>query len=223
MKLKHLFLTLLVFVFIFANSVIGQDSNKELEDIQQFKDKLASKVAELQKKEDKAQAGFLLEIKSKSLKIETSDKEELLVELDELLTKYYSVSTSTLNEITKEKLEIGDYIIVTGPLNGKVISANNIYLDENFTSGSGIVNDTGQGDFSLSIVTLENETITIDIESSSKRKILNIKTLELEDVGFSKIKSGDVVHFFYKKLNNKEEKRYSATKILVIPQEYFSK
>lgn len=223
MELKHLFFSFLFFVFIFTNSVIGQDSNKELEEIQDFKDKLASKVAELQKKEEKALSGFLLDIKEKSLKVETPDLEEYSVELDDLLTKYYSVTTSGLNEISKDSLEVDDYLIITGPINGKVISANNIYIDENFTSGSGIVSDTGQGDFSLTIVTLENETISIDVESSTKRKILNIKTLELEDVGFSKIKSGDVVHFFYKKLSNKDEKKYSATKILVIPQEYFSK
>lgn len=223
MKLKYILIYIFIFIFISSGIVIGQSANSELEEIQNFKEKLASKVAELQKKEDKALSGFLILKKDKSLTIETTDKEQFSVELDDLLTKYFQVNVSVLKEITLDNFEVDDYIIITGPISGKVITANNVYKDENFTSGSGIVSDTGQGDFALKVVTLENETLTIDIETATKRKILNIKTLKLEDVGFSKIKTGDVLHFFYKKISNKDEKKYSATKILVIPQEYFSK
>lgn len=223
MKLKYILIYIFVFIFISSGIVIGQSTNSELEEIQNFKEKLASKVAELQKKEDKALSGFLILKKDKSLTIETTDNEQFSVELDDLLTKYFQVNASVLKEITLDNFEVDDYIIITGPISGKVITANNIYKDENFTSSSGVVSDTGQGDFALKVVTLENETLTIDIETATKRKILNIKTLKLEDVGFSKIKTGDVLHFFYKKISNKDEKKYSATKILVIPQEYFSK
>jgi len=223
MKLKYHFAILFAIIFVFSGLVFGQGTNSELEEIQNFKEKLASKVAELQKKEDKALSGFLMLKKDKTLTIETTDNEQFSVELDDLLTKFFQVNVSVLKEITLDNFEVNDYIIITGPISGKVITANNVYKDENFTSGSGIVSDTGQGDFALQVVTLENETLTIDIETATKRKILNIKTLKLEDVGFSKIKTGDVLHFFYKKISNKDEKKYSATKILVIPQEYFSK
>ena len=223
MKLKYHFTILFAIIFVFSGIVFGQGTNSELEEIQNFKEKLASKVAELQKKEDKALSGFLMLKKDKTLTIETTDNEQFSVELDDLLTKYFQVNVTALKEITLDDFEVDDYIIITGPISGKVITANNVYKDENFTSASGIVSDTGQGDFALQVVTLENETLTIDIETATKRKILNIKTLKLEDVGFSKIKTGDVLHFFYKKISNKDEKKYSATKILVIPQEYFSK
>ncbi|MDP3974617.1 MAG: hypothetical protein Q8P65_01360 [bacterium] len=223
MKLKYILIYIFAFIFISSGIVIGQSTNSEFEEIQNFKEKLASKVAELQKKEDKALSGFLILKKDKSLTIETTDNEQFSVELDDLLTKYFQVNASVLKEITLDDFEVDDYIIITGPISGKVITANNVYKDENYTSASGIVSDTGQGDFALQVVTLENETLTIDIETATKRKILNIKTLKLEDVGFSKIKTGDVLHFFYKKISNEDEKKYSATKILVIPQEYFSK
>lgn len=223
MKLKYILIIIFAFIFIFSGIVIGQDTNTQLEEIQNFKEKLASKVAELQKKEDKAISGFLIQKKDKVLTIETTDNEQFSVELDDLLTKYFQVNVSVLKEIELDDFEVGDYLIITGPISGKVITANNVYKDENFTAGSGIVSDTGQGDFALKVVTLENETLTLNVETATKRKILNIKTLDLEDVGFSKIKTGDVIHFFYKKVSNKDEKKYSATKILVIPQEYFSK
>lgn len=223
MKLRSILLITLSFIFIFSRIVSGQDTNSELEEIQNFKEKLASKVAELQKKEDKALSGFLMQKKDKSLVVETTENEQFSVELDDLLTKYFQVNVSALKEITLDDFEVSDYIIITGPINGKVITANNIYKDENFTSGSGIVSDAGQGDLALKVITLENESLTIDIESATKSKILNIKTLELENLGFSKIKTGDVIHFFYKKVSNEDKKSYSATKILIIPQEYFSK
>lgn len=223
MKFKYILIIIFSYIFIFTSVVIGQDTNSQLEEIQNFKEKLASKVAELQKKEDKAISGFLIQKKDKSFTIETTDNEQFSVELDDLLTKFFQVNVSVIKEIELNDFELDDYIIITGPISDKVITANNVYKDENFTSGSGIVSDISQGDFELKVVTLESEVLTLGVETSTKRKILNIKTLDLEDVGFSKIKTGDVIHFFYKKINNKDEKKYSAIKILVIPQEYFSK
>ncbi|MDO9027431.1 MAG: hypothetical protein Q7U68_01010, partial [Candidatus Roizmanbacteria bacterium] len=64
----------------------------------------------------------------------------------------------------------------------------------------------------------------------TKQFIVNIKTLEIERVGFSKIKEGDTVHFVVKKTGNPLRQladggnnNYSAIKILIIPQEYFIK
>jgi hypothetical protein len=46
----------------------------------------------------------------------------------------------------------------------------------------------------------------------------------MEKSGFSKIKEGDTVHFVVKKTGEEKElNRYSAQKILVIPQEFFIK
>lgn len=224
MKIKYLLLQLFLFVFILSGTVMGQDANQELKDIQDFKEKLASKVAELQKKDEKALSGFVSNIKDKTFNIQTIDNEQYVVELDELLTKYYLISGNITSEITKEDVEENNYVIITGPINGKTITANDIYIDTHFASGSGIVSQIDQTNFSMDIVTVENETYTIDVESTTKREILNIKTYELDDIGFSKIKSGDVLHFVYKKTNEENVKnRYSASKILVLPQEYFSK
>ncbi|MFH1827441.1 MAG: hypothetical protein ABH812_03370 [bacterium] len=224
MKLRYLLLQLFLLVFILTGTVMGQDANQELKDIQDFKEKLASKVAELQKKDEKALSGFVSNIKDKTFNIQTTDNEQYVVELDELLTKYYSISGNFTTEITKEDVEENDYVIITGPINGKTITANDIYIDIRFASGSGIVSQIDQTNFSIDVVTVENETYTIDVESTTKREILNIKTYELDNIGFSKIKSGDVLHFVYKKTNEENAKnRYSASKILVLPQEYFSK
>lgn len=223
MKIKIFVLTLFLLIFITASAVIGQDSTGELEEIQEFKDKLASKVAELQQNEDKAIAGFASDINESSLKIITSNNEKYSVELDDLLTKYFSIGNS-ITEKSKEDISEDDYLIVTGPVNGDIISANGIYIDTQYVSGSGIVSQTDQNNLALTIITLENDTFTIDVETSTKKQIINIKELKLDNVGFSTIKAGDVVHFIYKKSNEENKNnRYSADKILVVPQEYFSK
>src|SRR3989344_757018 len=200
MKIKIFVLTLFLLIFITASAVIGQDSTGELEEIQEFKDKLASKVAELQQNEDKAIAGFASDINESSLKIITSNNEKYSVELDDLLTKYFSIGNS-ITEKSKEDISEDDYLIVTGPVNGDIISANGIYIDTQYVSGSGIVSQTDQNNLALTIITLENDTFTIDIETSTKRQIINIKELKLDNVGFSTIKAGDVVHFIYKEFN----------------------
>jgi hypothetical protein len=146
------------------------------------------------------------------------------VELDDLLTKYFSVSGSSILEESKEDVLEDDYLIITGPINGKIISANSIYKDVQYVSGSGIVSQANQSSQTLTIITLENATYEIEIETSTEKQILNITSLETESVSFATIKEGDVVHFIYQNTEEENENnRYSASKILVVPQEYFSK
>ena len=224
MKIKYFVLSLFSLVFIIGNTVIGQESTGELEEIQEFKEKLASKVAELQQNEEKALAGFVSEINENSLKITTNNAEEYSVDLDDLLTKYFSISGNSINDLNREDISVGNYLIITGPVDGKIISANNIYIDSQFVSGSGIVSQVNQGSSLLTVITLENNTLEIKVETSTERQILDIESLELEPVNFTTIKTGDVVHFIYQKTNEENTNdRYSASKILVIPQEYFSK
>src|SRR3990167_9432870 len=71
---------------------------------------------------------------------------------------------------------------------------------------------------------LEKETLTLDVEDSTKRFLIDVKTFEAETIGFAKIKEGDTIHYVVKRTGTEREKnRYYATKILIIPQEYFQK
>ncbi|MEX1052449.1 MAG: hypothetical protein WEC80_01215 [Patescibacteria group bacterium] len=224
MKIKYFLLSLMTLAFVIGGTVIGQESTGELEEIQEFKEKLASKVAELQQDEEKALAGFASDINETSLKITTHNGEVYDVELDDLLTKYFLISGNSLDELSSEDISDDDYLIITGPVDGKIISANNIYTDIRFVSGSGIVSQVNQGNSLLTVITLENNTLEIEVETSTERQILDIESLEFDTVNFSTIKTGDVVHFIYQEANEENANdRYSASKILVIPQEYFSK
>ena len=218
MRTKFFIVAIIILLF-FTPFTFAQDNS----DIEQFKDKLASKVAELQKKDEKAISGFITEIKEKEIRFKTKENEIYTGEIDDVLTKFYSLKSGIKKEITIEDLSKDDNIIVTGPINGKIITANNIYLDTSYLSDSGVVSEVNQSEFYIKVSLLKNETVTLDIETLTKKLAVNLKTFKLEPIGFSKIKSGDTVHFIYENTNSsKTEKRYSAEKIIVIPQEYFS-
>ena len=218
MRTKFFIVAIIILLF-FTPFTFAQDNS----DIEQFKDKLASKVAELQKKDEKAISGFITEIKEKEIRFKTKENEIYTGELDDVLTKFYSLKSGIKKEITIEDLSKDDNIIVTGPINGKIITANNIYLDTSYLSDSGVVSEVNQSEFYIKVSLLKNETVTLDIETLTKKLAVNLKSFNLEPIGFSKIKSGDTVHFIYENTNSsKTEKRYSAEKIIVIPQEYFS-
>lgn len=192
-------------------------------EIQDLKEKIATKVAELRKKNQKAVAGHIDSIKGAVIMATSADASEYEVKLDESLTKTYQIGTG-YKEIKSSDLKKGDYIIVTGPMLDKTIDANVIYRDEQYVVMSGKVTEVDKTDFFLKVTTTSKDNVTIDIETKTLQQLLNIKTLQPEKTVFSKIKEGDTVHFAAKKdIKVTEENRYSALRVLIIPQEFFQK
>jgi hypothetical protein len=191
---------------------------------QDLKNKIVNKVAEIQKKEQKAIAGVITKLSSDQLTLKTSDDQEIIVKIDSALTKINQINGTNINEIKLDSLLKNDYVIVTGPLIDKTITANSVYKDEQYFAKSGKVTEVNKSDYYLKVLTADKDNLTLDIETFTKMQLLNIKTLELERSGFSKLKEGDTVHFIYKKTGEeKEANRFAAQKILIVPQEYFMK
>ena len=227
---KKLFLFFL-FTFLILNNflVLGQEKSSSASavdetEIKDFKDKIASKVAELEKKDQRAVAGFIVKNDKTQITLKTEDKTNLQIKIDDVLTKIYKISGATKKEIQIEDLAKDDYIIVTGPINDTVITANEIYVDERYLVKVGRVTEVNKTDYSLKVMTAEKEEYLLDIETQTRQLMLNIKTLEFEKAGFSKIKEGDLVHFVVKKTEfEQKDNHFSAAKILIIPQEFFIK
>lgn len=194
-------------------------SQTEIEDL---KEKIATKVAELRKKNQRAIAGIITAIKGNTISITNSDDAEYDIKVDTDLTKVYLIGT-TKKEIKATDLEIGSYIIVTGPIVDKTIDANNIYQDEQFVVLSGKITEINKDDFYIKVLTTDKDTYTLDIENSTGQTLMDIKTLALDKIGFSKLKEGDTIHFVIKKTGTEKENRFTANKIVIVPQEYFQK
>jgi RNase P/RNase MRP subunit p29 len=193
-------------------------------EVQDLKNKIASKVSELTKKKKKGISGVISEITDKKIKITSDDKTVYNVQLDDVLTKYYVITGVRKTESSIKSFGKGDFIIVVGPETEGDVVANAIYKDEQYIVGSGSVTEVNATGFYIKVVSEQKETLTIDVESTTKKMLVDSKTLELETIGFSKVKEGDVVHYVLKKTGKEREaNRYSAIRIVVLPQEYFIK
>ena len=199
-------------------------------DIQQLKDKIANKVSEIRKKNNKAFSGFVLSNDGNQMKI-SNDGEENQVQFDDTLTKYFKILGTQKKEIKADDIKKNDYAIVSGVAVDNIITANVVLIDENFLVDSGKITEIDKNNYNIKVLTSDKNTYSLDFETYTQQFMVNIKTLDLEKVGFSKIKEGDTVHFVVKKTGNPllrqpadgGNNNYSAVKILIIPQEYFIK
>jgi len=209
-------------------TVVNPTKSQEDLEIQSLKEKVATKVAELRGKNNKAVSGTVQELitpeKLTKLKVKTWRNEDFEVKIDPDLTKFYQIAGGLKKEIKSNMIKKNTYIIATGVIKDKEIEANFVYLDELFFVASGKVTEVNRPEFFLRVITADKENYTLDIETFTKQQMLNIKTLSAENVGFSKIKEGDTIHFVLKKISQPiEPNRFAAQKILIIPQEYFIK
>lgn len=204
----------------------------EDKEINSLKEKIATKVAELREKNNIAVSGEIQKISKNSIFIKTKNEKEYEVKIDDTLTKYFQIIGLQKKEIKLSDLEKGDYIIATGVINDKTVTANFVYTDEQYLVMSGKIAEVNKDSYYLKVATSEKDDITLDIETLTKMMLLNIKTIELERAGFSKLKEGDTIHFVVKITNSLRQladggdtqvNRYSAQKLLIIPQEYFMK
>ena len=191
-------------------------------DIQQLKDKIANKVSEIRKKNNKAISGFVLSNDGNKMKI-NNNGEENQVKFDDTLTKYFKITGAQKKEIKANDIAKNDYAIVSGIVADNIITANVVLIDENFLVDSGKITEINKDNYNIKVLTSDKNTYSLDFETNTKQFMVNIKTLDLERVGFSKVKEGDTVHFVVKKTGEEKNNSYSAIKILIIPQEYFIK
>lgn len=192
-------------------------------DVKELREKVAAKVSELKEKNHKPFAGTISKVADSTLTISTAAGASMEVKIDSTLTSLYQISGSTTKELKQDALKAGDYIIVTGPVLDKTITANLIYRDETFVVGSGKITEVNTSDNYIKVIAQDKTTYTIDIERTTQQQLLNIKTLKPEKISFSKLKEGDLVHFVGKKPSEKDVTRLPGVKVLVVPQEYFNK
>lgn len=192
-------------------------------------EKVANKVAEERKKDQKAVSGVIQSIKDSLITVsgyEGFEKKIFQVNVDTSFNQIFSVSTGVKKEIKMSDLKPNDYIIATGPLLDKVILANSVYLDDRYVVKSGTIIEINSTNFYFVVMTPDKSEYSIDVESSTKQYMMNIKTMEIELTGFSKIKEGDTVHFVGILPEGKEPTgkiNITGKKYVVIPQEYFIK
>jgi hypothetical protein len=201
-----------------------QKASTEEAEIKDLRDKLANKVAEMNKNNKKAVAGVITNVKDHDLTIKSSDDTTYDVTTDDTITKYYQVAGTGKKEIKLKDLTKDTYIIVSGPTLDKTVQANVIYVDEQFIIKSGKIVEINKDDNIIKVASTEKDNYDLDYTTKTKFQMLNIKTLDVESTTLAKIKEGDTIHFVGKNTDpTKDSTRLAAQKIFIIPQEYFSK
>lgn len=195
----------------------------EEKQINQLKEKIASKVAEIQKENYKGVSGFIKKINKDTVIIEDNLNNQFEIKTDDVITKYYRIENNTRREVNRDELKNDQFIFATGIINANQVEANNIFIDEVFYINSGQIIEVNKDEYSVKVQLLEKKIITLDIENYTKQQMLNIKTIKPETIGFSKMKEGDMIHFVAKITDPTKTDRYSALKTLLIPQEFFIK
>lgn len=188
-------------------------------DIKSLKDKIATKVAELRKDQEKVVTGNINKIDKDTITI-TYNNQPLNVTLDDTVTKIYSVASGK-KEIQREDLHVGDYLILKGILIDNTITANTIYQDDEYIVTSGHINEIDTTTGTIKMITINKESYTLNIDKTTKQQMLDIKSLALLTSTLTKIKDGDTIHIVAKIPKDKKSTTLTPQMILTIPQEYF--
>lgn len=197
-------------------------TGSELDDeVDKLKEKVAATVEGLKGEKEQATVGEVESVDADSLVV-LQDGEKKIVTLDDTLTQYYEISGTSTKDLKKDDIEKGEYVFILGPdINGEV-TANAVYRDVSYSILSGKITDVNSDDYTVSIVSLDKTNYILDIQTKTVQQMLNIKSLKVEKIGFSKLKEGDSIHVVVKtNLENKSSTRFDAVRFLIIPNEYF--
>lgn len=188
-------------------------------EIQSLKDKIATKVAELRKGQEKVISGRIAKIQNDTLIIPYQGQ-LLSVSVDDTITEIFSVSSGK-KELKRSDLKVGDYIILKGIIIDNIITANTIYKDDEFMVISGTITNIDIDAGTLKVTSLSKQQYTVNVESSTKQQMLDINSLLMVTTGLSKIKEGDTIHIVAVKPVDTKATQITALKTFTIPQEYF--
>lgn len=182
--------------------------------IEDLKDRLATKVAELRQTSRRAIFGtvkstsitsFVVETKTKDVKIELTDDINVIQNLKGKRT------TLTTEDIAKDDVMsvFGEYDATLDLLKASVVFIQSA-IPERI---SGTVTARNDKEFTLTITSPQGQTYTIDIEKATKTLTWDREKKEIVKSGFSKITVGATVHVVGSPVP-KQERRLSADRIL---------
>lgn len=214
-------LFVLLSVSVFAQSPTDSTSS-DLDAVDKLKEKVAEKVEELKDKNEKAAAGQLIDMSEQTWTLKSPTHTDIDIDIDGTLTDFFEISGTKIKELKREDIKKNDYVFVTGPEIGDAVTANAAYREQPYMVLSGKMSQANADDFTIHVVTVDKTNYIFDIERATKQQMLDIKSLDTSTIGFSKLKEGDSVHVVVKaNPADPKQTRFSAVKVLVIPNEYF--
>ncbi len=182
--------------------------------INDLKEKIASRVSELKLVEKRGIIGTVAEVSATKITLTDIAGNTRLVDVDEI-TKFSSDTIKGsfgLSDLTK-----GTRISVLGIYNKQSKRILARFIDTVVTPSvfTGAISAIDKTDFTLTTTTEEQKKITFDIETISKISLYN-KDDGVAKYGFSKLEIGDRI-FATGFPNKKNTKNFIATRIIIFP------
>jgi len=185
--------------------------NQQIEDL---KDRLATKVAELRKLERRAVYGTVKAKTISTLTVETETKDVKIELTDDI--KIFQIlkakrTALTIDDVAKDDIVtiFGEYDTAVEVLKAKVIFIQNTVSIKRII---GTIKETNKTDYTLTVETKDATSYIVDFETFTKTSLWSAKDGLLKG-GFSKLIPGDIVAVTGTAVPKKEN-RVSATRIL---------
>lgn len=196
-----------------APTVTKQD--KLIDEINTLKEKVASKVAELQLVEKRGIIGMVTDVTGNKITLQDSNSNTKIVDVDEL-TKFSSPGvkgTFGISDISK-----GTVMSVTGLYNkqSKRILARFINTTTLPVYLSGVITDIDKANYTITIINEKQIKTIIDIENITKTQTYT-EADGLQRIGFSKLKVDERV-YAAGFMDEKQKNRMTGSRIIIFPE-----
>ncbi|MEK7129957.1 MAG: hypothetical protein AAB803_02965 [Patescibacteria group bacterium] len=211
-------LTLLTLLTILPAAKVGAapeaTPTANVKQIEDLKERLATKVAQLRQSSRRAIAGTVKTVSVSTATIETKTKDIKIELTDDIVIVQNLRGKRT--KLTVDDLAKGDNVVVFGEYDATLdlLRAKVIFIQATQPerlAGTATAVDTKE--FTVTLATPEGKTIIVDIEKTTKITLWDGQ--KLTKGGFSKIVAGDTVHLVGTTVPKKEN-RVSAIRILDI-------
>jgi len=197
-----------------SSATITPTVNQKVEDL---KDRLATKVAQLNQSERRAIYGTVKTTTISTITVETATK-NIKIELTDDI-KVFQVVKGKRTELKIEDVVKNDVVSIFGNWDTavEVLKAKVIFIHDTTNALlriSGTVTEVKKSDYTITLKTNDEKIYTIDFETTTKTNVWT-KDKEIEKGGFSKLVSGDTLYVVGTEVPKKEN-RISASRILNI-------
>jgi len=204
-------------VYAQTASVAATPMDSKSQQIEDLKDRLATKVAELRQSKRMAVYGTIKSVSISTFVVETKTK-DLKIELTDDL-KVFQMLKGKRTELKTDNLEKGDIVTVFGEYDTtlELLQAKMVFIQAaQPVQIAGTVTATNKDDYTITIETADKKTYTIDFETVTKTTLWN--GTALAKGGFSTFIAGDTI-FVTGSAIPKKENRISAARITDLPSQ----
>lgn len=195
-------------------SVTKQSSDSTLEklrQIQELKEKVATKVGQLRQSSQGAISGFIKEIKENKIAVVTKKGDQTITVTDDVI--YKILENNEKKEISFKKLAPNQLIAAFGHFdeNSRDFITKIILVSPVIKNIAGKIADIDKANFTITVKEKQGTTL-VDIEKYSKTYEYQEAGKNWQKSGFSRLKVGDFVHIIGVE-DSQEQNRIHSSKI----------